>query len=97
MTNYIPEINVPGLAQEGLVNDSLYATLPKYGIKATQADDRVEARLATVKEAEILQVHKGFPLLQVTRLTLDSSNNPLYIAVVTNRADKFVYKMHFHN
>jgi len=97
MTNYIPETKVPGLAREGLVNDSLYATLPKYGIKATQAEDRVEARLATDKEAHMLQIHKGFPLLQVTRLTLDNTGTPLYIAVVANRADKFVYTMHFHN
>jgi len=97
MDNYIPEIKVPGLIQEGLVNDSLYATLPKYEIKATQAEDRVEARLATDKEAKLLNIHKGSPLIQVIRLTLDSNNNPLYIAVVANRADKFVYTMHFQS
>lgn len=95
MTNYIPEALVPGLAARGLVNDSLYATLAEYGIRAARAEDRVEARAATEWEAHLLQIGKWAPLLQVTRLTRDSANKPLYIAVVANRADKYVYTVHF--
>jgi GntR family transcriptional regulator len=95
MTNYIPEAFVPGLVNQGLVNDSLYATLPKFGLKPVRAEDRVEARTASEWEANQLQISKWAPLLQVTRLTRDAANNPLYIAVVANRADKFVYTVHF--
>jgi GntR family transcriptional regulator len=95
MTNYIPEAIVPGLVDQGLVDDSLYATLSKFGIKAVRAEDRVEARAASEWEASQLQISKWMPLLQVTRLTRDISNTPLYIAVVTNRADKYVYTIHF--
>jgi GntR family transcriptional regulator len=95
MTNYIPEAFVPGLVNQGLVNDSLYATLPKFGLKPVRAEDRVEARTASEWEASHLQISKWAPLLQVTRLTRDAANKPLYIAVVANRADKFVYTVHF--
>ncbi len=95
MTNYIPEALVPGLVNEGLVDDSLYATLPKFGLKPVRAEDRVEARTASEWEANQLQMSKWAPLLQVTRLTRDAADNPLYISVVANRADKFVYTVHF--
>ncbi|MEO8288175.1 MAG: GntR family transcriptional regulator [Chloroflexota bacterium] len=95
MTNYIPEALVPGLMAQGLIDDSLYATLATYGIKAVRAEDRVEARSASEWEAHMLQTGKWAPLLQVTRLTRDWANKPLYIAVVTNRADKYVYTVHF--
>jgi GntR family transcriptional regulator len=95
MTNYIPEALVPGLIDQGLVDDSLYATLPRFGLRPVRAEDRVEARTASEWEANQLQISKWAPLLQVTRLTRDEANNPLYIAVVSNRADKFVYTVHF--
>lgn len=95
MTNLIPEALVPGLAAKGLIDDSLYATLASYGIKAVRAEDRVEARPAAEWEAHALQVPKGSPVLQVTRLTRDGANRPLYISVVANRADRYVYTIHF--
>lgn len=96
MTNYIPEALAPGLVDTGLVADSLYATMETYGVKAVRAEDRVEARAATEWEAHMLGVGKWSPLLQVTRLTRDTLNKPLYIAVVANRADKYVYTVHFN-
>jgi len=95
MTNYIPEMLVPGLVDQGLVNDSLYATLAKFGIRAVRAEDRVEARIPSEWEASQLQINKWLPLLQVTRLTRDATNTPLYIAVVANRSDKYIYTIHF--
>jgi GntR family transcriptional regulator len=95
MTNYIPEDLVPGLAETGLQDDSLYATLAVHGIKPVSAEDRVEARAAADWEAHVLQVPAWSPLLQVTRLARDGSGNPLYASVVSNRADKYVYTIHF--
>ncbi len=95
MTNYIPETLVPGLATGDLLDDSLYATMAAYGVRPARAEDRVEARSASEWEVHMLQVAKWSPLLQVTRLTRDANNKPLYIAVVANRADKYVYTIHF--
>lgn len=96
MTNYIPEKLVPGLIDQGLIADSLYATLPKFGLIPIRAEDKVEARTASKWETNQLQISKWTPLLQVTRLTRDEKNNPLYIAVVVNRGDKYIYSIHFN-
>jgi DNA-binding GntR family transcriptional regulator len=64
-------------------------------VKPVSAEDRVEARAAVDWEAHMLQVPTWSPLLQVTRLTRDSAGNPLYVSVVTNRADRYVYTIHF--
>jgi DNA-binding GntR family transcriptional regulator len=73
----------------------LYATLAAHGIEPVSAEDQVEARAAADWEAHMLQVPTGSPLLQVTRLTRSASGNPLYVSVVANRADKYVYTIHF--
>lgn len=91
MTNYLAEGLVPGLEQNRLVDDSLYATLLAHGLHPVRADDTVEARPATVPEATALQVDVGFPVLQVTRQAYDTRGRPLDVAIVTNRADRFRY------
>lgn len=91
MTNYLAEGLVPDLEQNGLVDESLYATLLAHGLHPVRADDTVEARPATAHEAEALHVELGFPVLQVTRQAYDTRGRPLDIAIVANRSDRFRY------
>jgi GntR family transcriptional regulator len=97
MTNYLPQNLIPNLEENGLVNDSIYRTMAHYNLKPVRAFDKVEARPATPWEAEQLQVAVDFPLLEVTRLVYDAAGKPLYLAVITNRSDKYVYTVHFGN
>lgn len=94
MSNYLPEKLVPGLDREGLLGDSLYATLAAHGIVPVSAEDRVEARPASEWEAGMLGVPAWSPLLQVTRVTFDAAGKPLYMSVVANRGDKYTYTIH---
>ena len=94
MTIYLPEKLVPGLHAQGLLGDSLYATLAARGIVPVSAEDRVEARPASEWEAGMLGVPAWSPLLQVTRVTFDAGNRPLYMSVVANRGDKYTYTIH---
>jgi GntR family transcriptional regulator len=95
MTNYLPQGLIPGLEASGLIKDSIYETMAHNNLKPVRAFDTVEARGATTWEAAQLQVAADFPLLQVTRLVYDSAGQPLYLAVITNRSDKYVYTVHF--
>ena len=97
MSNYLPHNLIPGLERNGLVNDSIYQTMAYYNLKPLRAFDKVEARPATAWEGEQLQVAADFPLLEVTRLVYDATGKPLYLAVITNRSDKYVYTVHFGN
>lgn len=95
MTNFLPQGLIPKLEETGLIKDSIYETMAYHNLKPVRAFDKVEARGATTWEADQLQVEAGFPLLQVTRLVYDSAGQPLYLAVITNRSDKYVYTVHF--
>jgi GntR family transcriptional regulator len=95
MTNYLPQGLIPGLEDSGLIQDSIYESMAHHNLKPVRAFDKVEARMATTWEAGQLQVPADFPLLEVTRLVYDASGKPLYLAVITNRSDKYVYTVHF--
>jgi GntR family transcriptional regulator len=91
MTNYVPTGLVPGLETQGLVDDSLYATLAAHRIVPSSAVDRVEARRAIEDEARMLGLEEDGVVLAVMRATYDASGRPLYVAVVVNRADIYSY------
>jgi GntR family transcriptional regulator len=95
MSNYVPERLVPNLEREGLKDDSVYATLLAYDLRPVRAEDTVEARPAREREAELLRIPAWSPLLQVTRLSFDPAGNPLEVAVVASRADRYRYTVHF--
>ncbi len=92
MVNYlIPEL-VPGLIQKGLVGESLYETLEKrYNIVMERAVETVEACAANVREAELLNIKKGSPLLRVKRVTYGSDDRVIEIVIAVSRADKYSY------
>lgn len=95
MTNYVRDGLLPGLVRDGLVDDSLFATLLAHNLRPVTADDTVEARPATPAEAEGLAVPPDSPLLQVTRVSYDAGGRPLDVAIVANRADRFRYAVRF--
>jgi GntR family transcriptional regulator len=92
MTNFVAPRLTP-LFRNGLREDSIYATLAAQGIAPVAADDRIEARAATAAEAERLGISTDAPLLQITRVAYDRDRQPLYVAVVANRADRVSYAM----
>lgn len=92
MTNYLmPEI-VPGLLEQGLMDESLYETLEKrYGLSFSRAVETVEARAATKDEAMLLRIKKGAPLLHVLRITYDADDRPVEVVLAASRADRYAY------
>jgi GntR family transcriptional regulator len=95
MTNYLREELAPGVRQNGLVDDSVYATLLSNGAKPTRVKDKVEARAAGEWESRHLGIPVSSPLLQVIRLASSHTGRPLYVAVVASRADRYSYTVHF--
>jgi len=91
MTNYVSLSLLPDLPANGLVNDSLFDTMMSAGLRPARAEDTVEAFAASHEQAELLQVEEGAPILQVTRVSWDLAGQPLDVAVVANRADRFRY------
>ena len=55
------------------------------------ATSLVEAFAASPDQADLLHIDVGAPILQVTRVSWDLAGQPLDVAVVANRADRFRY------
>ncbi len=68
---YLDDALVPDLVNDP-VPEELYGELARRQVRPDNAEDRVTAELATVQEAELLQIEPGQPVLQqVRRATLE--------------------------
>lgn len=82
----------PGLTETDIKDRSLYGILREdFGITLTRARQTVEATLATAKEADLLHVKKGGPLLLFERVTLDSNDRVVEFVKSVYRADRYKF------
>ena len=95
MTNYlITSIGRP-LMKVGVTGESLYRILEeKLGVTLATAEEIVQALAADGEQAKRLGVKKGFPLIQVTRVTYDPEGMPIEYVTVISRADRYQYSVH---
>lgn len=95
MTNYlIPSIG-KRLMSIGMVDESLYRILEgELGVTLATAHEVVRAVAATTEQAKCLGVRRGFPLIQVTRVTCGPDGQPIEYVTVTSRADRYQYSVH---
>ena len=89
-TSQINFIGCEHLMDEDLESQSLYQLLEqKYGQPPVEADQELEARLATEEEARLLKINKGDPVLLTRRTTYTERNQPLEYAKSIYRGDKY--------
>lgn len=72
-------------------NTSLYSLMDQSGIDLAFADETLEAVAASRRDAELLLVPKGTPLLLVTRTTYEQSGRPVEFVKARYRADVYRY------
>ena len=88
VTTYLPHAVAPGLLQDDLTEQSLYALLEtKYGVTLTHGRRGVEAAVASDDLAAALQVAPGAPLL-VLRSTSYAGPRPVEVFVAYHRGDR---------
>jgi len=63
------------------------------GIRATEADQSVEATIADAEQASILEIRVGDPLLKAERTVFDNKNQAVEYVSVVYRADKYAFTM----
>jgi GntR family transcriptional regulator len=89
-TSLVNFIGCEHLMGEDLEHQSLYQILlQKYGQPPREADQELEARLATEEEARLLKINKGDPVLHIHRTTYTDRNQPLEYAKSIYRGDKY--------
>lgn len=91
-TAYLPLRLVPGLAERGLAGESLYEVLEnEFGLILHEADEVVSASAALEREAQLLDIPVGAPVLLVTRTTYSVEGAPIEYSRTVFRADRYRY------
>jgi GntR family transcriptional regulator len=84
-----------GLLEEDLEHNSLYQLLEhQYGVPLMEAEQEIEAGLASPENAEILQTSVGSPVLFTRRTTFTDRNRPIEYARSVYRGNKYTFYAH---
>jgi len=74
------------------MNGSIYAIMTeKFHLIPTEADETLEVVLATKREAELLGVPEGSPLLLSERTTYSQYRRPVEFVKILYRGDRYKY------
>jgi GntR family transcriptional regulator len=93
---YLPAALVPGLVGRDLGGaTSLYAVLrDDYGLVARSATRRVEAAVTDTREAHLLRMRVGEPLLVQRSISFRADGRPLEYFVARHRGDRSAFEVH---
>lgn len=81
--------------EELLEAGSLYALLAsRFKLIVEEADETIEAVLANEREAELLEVPLGSPLLLIERTTWCHLHHPIELVKMLYRADRYKFAVH---
>lgn len=79
-----------GLLEEDFENQSLYAVLAThYGITPFQAEQEHEASIVRPREAKLLNLQPGDPVMHISRVTYDTDRHPFEVTQCVYRGDKY--------
>jgi GntR family transcriptional regulator len=95
VTTFLPAALVPGLAALDLGgSESLYRVLrERYGLAILSCVRRVEAAVADARQAHLLRVARGDPLLVLRSTAFTSGHRPLEHFVAYHRADRSAFEV----
>jgi GntR family transcriptional regulator len=86
----LPHDRYPGVEAIDFSRLSLYQTLrERYGIRVSRADEIIEARSATRREAELLEVNVRASLLVISRTLWSTDGLPVETAHSVYRGDRY--------
>jgi GntR family transcriptional regulator len=92
-TTNLSQALCPDLFQHDFGVESLYQVLRSdYDIEPAQADQVIEAALASPREADLLELTPPAAVLRMQRLTRDSSGLPIEYVHSTYRSDRYKFR-----
>jgi len=95
VVTYLPVALVPGLTARDLGGtQSLYRILRReYGLSVVAGLRRVEAAVADAREAHLLRIHRGDPLLVLRSTGYTTGRRPLDYFVARHRGDRSAFEI----
>lgn len=92
LTSYLPErLGIP--LQEDFRGSLLDLLEQRYGIRIDYGDQVIEAASADPREAGLLQISPGAPVLIIRRTSYDSAGQPVEYVEGVYRADSYSYRV----
>ena len=93
---YLPLLPGQTITQEDILTfGSLYALLEtKFNLMPIEADETLEATIADEREADLLEIKAGNPLLLLERTTFSQQRRPMEFVKMLYRADRYKYYVH---
>jgi GntR family transcriptional regulator len=89
VTTYLPFEKCPGIVDEDLSNQSLYALLErKYGVVITYGQRIIQAVAANEYEAPLLEIRKGAPLISLDSVSYLADGTPIEFYHALHRGDR---------
>ena len=96
-TSHLPARRFPGLRRELPRHRSLYETLATaYDVHLAEAEETIETVLATPRDAQLLGVDVGLPLLLLSRHAFDENGEPVEWAQSLYRGDRYKFTTRLH-
>ncbi len=87
---WISREQFPGVDQIDFSSASLYQTVrERYGIRLSRADEILEARAATTREAELLKIPRRSSVLSISRTLWSTDGKPIETAQSVYRGDRY--------
>lgn len=92
-SSWIPVTKAPGVERRDFTDASLHRVLrDRYDIRATRAGFEVEAHIAEARDAELLGIPEGSPLLVAVQTTDDQHGDRFEYSQMTYRADAYRFR-----
>jgi GntR family transcriptional regulator len=91
-TSHLSAARFPGLIAELRKTSSLYRVLSEtYDVRPVEAEETIETASASPREAELLDVDTGAPILVLGRHSFDASGNPIEYVRSWYRGDRYTF------
>lgn len=92
-TAFMPKNLAEGFSEE-LAKDSIYQFIKeKLSLQIDEANQELEAVIASEHEAKYLQIKKGSPILKITRVTYLEDRTPFEYVKSSFRADRYRFNI----
>jgi len=86
---FFPHRLLPDLDQKNMSGSFYEMWLKEYHIVPFDGEQTIRTRLATAKEADLLQIGKYSPIFEITRVTYDVNGSPFEYLISVWRGDRY--------
>lgn len=94
VSSYVPQHLVPRIEQNDFTRQSFYQVLrSNYDLKIDRVRRRIEAVAATEKEATLLHIAVGAPLLQIESISYTPDGKPVEYFLAKRRGDRTRFEL----